>query len=214
MHAAQKLNPILVNKEALRLYRTYLPYLLSVGLCHALFVWFLAIPIINIGLAFTFGILYLAVLWLVDKREHGKQISLLQAVQHIVPRIPIILGVGLVFYLIVIGGLLLLVIPGIIWWSMYGQARMFVLFRKQGIVQALSSSKQVTAHHRIEILFSYLPIAAPSILAIWIIEIFLMHYNDFAYSLFWPIVSTLITPLIVTLTYAIWRHLNTLSTSH
>lgn len=59
---------------------------------------------------------------------------------------------GLLYGLIVIGGLFLLIIPGVVWAVKYHFATYFVVDKETGIIEAFKKSGQITRGHKMDLL--------------------------------------------------------------
>lgn len=91
-----------------------------------------------------FLILHLLILFIVINKELGLDSSYLKMIQYIFTRLIAISVTGILMWLIVFFGYLLLIIPGIIWFFTYYQAHFFSLIDGMGPIQALKMSKIAT----------------------------------------------------------------------
>lgn len=118
----------------------------------------------------TVGILLIAaVIWYIDRTEGNKKLSIADSTRYVLSRALPLLIITILFIIPVGVGLLLLVIPGILLWILYGQAFYFVLFENKKPFEALRSSSILTKGNRTNIFFLYagmvLVYAAPMIYA-------------------------------------------------
>lgn len=91
-----------------------------------------------------FLIFYLLLLFIIINKESGLDASYLKMIQYIITRLIAVTVTGLLNWLIVLFGYLLLIIPGFIWFFMYSQAYFFSLIDGMGPLQALRTSKIAT----------------------------------------------------------------------
>ena len=67
-----------------------------------------------------------------------------------------VIGVSIVFGLIVAGGFLMFIVPGVIWGIMYGFAQYAVIDRKTGVKDSFSYSAMITYGYKHNLLFIFL----------------------------------------------------------
>jgi hypothetical protein len=88
-----------------------------------------------------FFVFYLLLLFIILNKESGLEVSYLKMLQYIFTRLIAITATGILYWLIVVVGYLLLIIPGFIWFFMFSQAYLFSLIDGMGPIQALRTSK-------------------------------------------------------------------------
>jgi uncharacterized membrane protein len=74
------------------------------------------------------------------------------------------LGATVLYALIVLGGLILLVVPGVIWALKYQYSRYFIIDKKMGIMESLRKSGELTQDAKWDLFLFWLLIIAVNIL--------------------------------------------------
>lgn len=105
-------------------------------------------------ISFLFPVLLVSIFIIyLDQNENMSNTNILTATKLILPRIIPIILVNIVVGLIVAGGILLLIIPGLIWYFMYSQAYLYVLLENKSISESLGLSKRLTNKNKHNIFY-------------------------------------------------------------
>lgn len=105
--------------------------------------------LVNILLASLFYIPQAIVLWIIDGKERGENITFKSAQTHFsLQFISLLFLVSLVLNTLVSFGIVLFVVPGIILLLLFGQSPFFVLFKKSSVKDAFSKSFALTKGNR------------------------------------------------------------------
>jgi len=126
-------NPTTADFEQVQqAYVTYWPLFTLFGLINGLFI----LPLTNASVIYAVAKLYL-----------GKPISAIGAISQGMKRIIPLIGTSILMYLAVFGGLILLIIPGILFALWFGLSQHVVVIEEESGTKALGRSKKLVRPH-------------------------------------------------------------------
>jgi hypothetical protein len=88
-----------------------------------------------------------AVIWAVAQLYLGRPVSAAEAFRHAVRRMPALIGTSILMYLAIFGGLILLIIPGILFALWFGLSQHVVVVEGIAGTRALGRSKRLVRNH-------------------------------------------------------------------
>lgn len=89
-------------------------------------------------------ILFLLLPIIILNKESGQNASYQKMIHYIITRFVPLMGTNILYGLIVLGGYLLFIVPGLVWYYSYGQASFFSLIDGTGPIQSLKLSRIAT----------------------------------------------------------------------
>lgn len=224
---SKKLDLFEINKDIVMLYKKYFVYLLYFGIIAAsisffapesdktttnYFVKLLIFSPVS-GIVNTAATVVL--LWFINKNEQKDPLSLRAAMGNALPYTLMYYLTWVYVLFISLLAAILFIIPGVILGIMYSQATLFVLFKNKKLLEALSSSNQLTKGYRMLIFRIYAQLGILGLLQLGILTLISSLSPQIGQSnslilkdLFSTIVNIfLIYPIGPIITYAIWRAL-------
>lgn len=213
-----ELNPATITKASWQLYKKYFWQVVCFGLIAAVVgaalevadpkqsYWIITNTLSLVIFAITEAVFLLSI----DKREHKRTVHFPTLIQQVVPVTGMLFLNNFLWSFLFFGGLLLLVIPGLIWGTMFSQAFNYAVFEKKGVKEAFVASKNITKGKRWEVFTAYAYILVPYMLLSLIaggIDTTNVKVSGVQISFAYALVTVFVSYLLSLQSYSIWRAL-------
>lgn len=170
------------------------------------------IPTALLAFFVAFSPIFIAILFLllpiiILNKESGQNTSYQKMIHYVITRLIPLMGTNILYGLIVFGGYLLFIVPGLVWYYSYGQASFFALIDGTGPIQSLKLSRIATKKSKRKIfnLIALIGIVYGIPLALVTIILTVFKIPEFLFlNMF---IETFATYLFSVSSYVIWKTL-------
>lgn len=215
--SSKQLNPAEITSKTWRLYKKYFRQVVFFGFVAVLFNGLIQLidpiqawtPLTTLFSLCFFAVIDAVFLFYVNKHEHHDLIRLPAALRDILPRWIALVSTNLLYLFVSSVGLLLVIVPGLIWGTMFSQAFNCAVFEKKGVREAFPASMNLTRGKKWAIFTAYAYVWVPYLLLLTILPGTLVSQQSqtASYNIISSIISIFGSYLIVLQSYSIWQAL-------